>query len=466
MVELFRQKVEEHGLWKVEEHDYFTLRRFLRARTYDLERALVMFRDFVNWRAEHSVDTILTDFEFTERAAFLDAYPQGYHKLDKQGRPIYIQLIGKIDVPAIYRITDEERMFKFHVQEYERCVKVIMPICSQLAKRKIDQTFGIMDVKGVGLTKLTGDVKRMLGKFTKTDQDNYPEMLGHICIINAPAIFRMVWNLVKGMIDVRTQQKIELLGPNYMEGLLKHVDIESIPDFLGGKSKGSLLDDVGPWSDKQLMARMGIDLEALRTGATRLAGPGAGASVQQQLSQSSLPLPSPGRAPSEREGNGFVTPQTSLGNSGRFGSGDVSGPSVTEVHANGRSQTAPLPPTGLGAIAEHRSRALIERIKAIESKLPPSPDRARTQGGAGGDAVSTRSAAEGSLLNRVEVLEEALERLLVAQEELINQVQAQAQQLAAQQAAAAAQAAALQDTRGQVQRLEAAAAKQGCCTIM
>lgn len=39
-------------------------------------------------------------------------------------------------------------MIKFHIQEYERCTHVIMPICSKLAGRQIDQTFGIMDVKG------------------------------------------------------------------------------------------------------------------------------------------------------------------------------------------------------------------------------------------------------------------------------------------------------------------------------
>lgn len=65
-----------------------------------------------------------------------------------QGRPVYIQLLGKIDISTLKQITTEERMIKFHIQEYERCGKVIMPICSRLAGRQIDQTFGIMDVKG------------------------------------------------------------------------------------------------------------------------------------------------------------------------------------------------------------------------------------------------------------------------------------------------------------------------------
>lgn len=65
-----------------------------------------------------------------------------------QGRPIYIQLLGKIDISTLKQITTEERMIKFHIQEYERCGKIIMPICSKLQNRQIDQTFGIMDVKG------------------------------------------------------------------------------------------------------------------------------------------------------------------------------------------------------------------------------------------------------------------------------------------------------------------------------
>ena len=32
--------------------------------------------------------------------------------------------------------------------QYERCRRVILPICSRLADRHLDQTFGIMDVSG------------------------------------------------------------------------------------------------------------------------------------------------------------------------------------------------------------------------------------------------------------------------------------------------------------------------------
>ena len=65
-----------------------------------------------------------------------------------QGRPIYVQHLGAINYKKMQEVTTDERMIKFHVQEYERCARVIMPACSIVAGRHIDQTFAIIDVKG------------------------------------------------------------------------------------------------------------------------------------------------------------------------------------------------------------------------------------------------------------------------------------------------------------------------------
>ena len=59
------------------------------------------------------------------------------------------------------------------------------------------------------LKHLTGDIKRMLARIMAIDQNNYPEMLGHTCIINAPGVFKLVWSAIKGFIDPKTQEKIE-----------------------------------------------------------------------------------------------------------------------------------------------------------------------------------------------------------------------------------------------------------------
>ncbi len=65
-----------------------------------------------------------------------------------QGRPIYIQHLGAINIKKLNEITTDDRMLKFHVQEYERCMKYIMPACSKVSGHHVDQTFAIIDVTG------------------------------------------------------------------------------------------------------------------------------------------------------------------------------------------------------------------------------------------------------------------------------------------------------------------------------
>eukprot|EP00884_Botryococcus_braunii_P015835 jgi/Botrbrau1/2935/Bobra.0026s0010.1 len=264
----FRDKLKEEGVLKPT-HDIYLLRRFLRARQHDIERASEMFYAHLEWRKKNSVDTILSDFVFQERDAFISLYPQGYHQTDKQGRPIFIQHLGQIDMVKLNAISNEERMIKFHIQEYERCVHYIMPACSKIRGKHIDQTFAIIDVKGVGLKHFSGDVKKMLTRILSIDQNNYPEMLGHTCIINAPVVFKAIWGFIRPMLDVRTAGKIEICPTRYLPALLEWVDKENLPEYLGGTSKATLLDDVGPWQDPRLIAEIDAEWNLL-TGASNI----------------------------------------------------------------------------------------------------------------------------------------------------------------------------------------------------
>ena len=62
--------------------DRYTLRRFLRARSHNVAKALQMFKAHLEWRREFGTDD-LDKFHFHERDAFISLYPQGYHMTDK-----------------------------------------------------------------------------------------------------------------------------------------------------------------------------------------------------------------------------------------------------------------------------------------------------------------------------------------------------------------------------------------------
>ena len=124
-----------------------------------------------------------------------------------------------------------------------------LPACSEAHGKLIETSLNIMDVSGISLRMLTKESQKILKAVTGFTQDNYPEMMGNMIIINAPYIFKVIFNIVKPMLSPRTQSKIIVLGSRYMDKLLEYVDIDCIPEKIGGTSEYTIFDDVGPWSD-------------------------------------------------------------------------------------------------------------------------------------------------------------------------------------------------------------------------
>lgn len=427
-VEQFRRMLEAKNAWRREDHDYYTLLRFLRARNYEFDKAMKMWLDTLQWRQEYDVDTILDSFVFHEREQFLMAYPQGYHKTDKLGRPIYIQLLGKIDIATLKQITTEERMIKFHIQEYERCGKVIMPICSKLAGHQIDQTFGIMDVKGVGMSHLSGEVKRLMTTMTKYDQDNYPEMLGRICIINAPMVFKAIWALVKPLLNPRTLSKIQICQSNYTKDLLEWIDPENLPEWLGGKSQGTLIDDIGPWSDPEVLRKLEGQLPVVNKALKRMATASGTGEVLPTVDEVPDGYQSPKSEASFVSINSFTAPSEPLLQHAPSGGWPAQVSSRASEEGQAADSTAEMIGSGpsgamltMAAVNAHKQRNLLERLSALEELYGQQMQRlkgympanayTRLQG-----RLQPRVGAGGSVLQRLELLEEGMELLLRAQE--------------------------------------------------
>jgi len=235
---------------------------------------LYRFVECEKWRKEFGTDDLVRNFEYTEKPQVFEYYPQYYHKTDKvsfpilpdrwpcftaltlhdqDGRPVYIEKLGKIDLNAMYKITTAERMLQNLVCEYEKLADPRLPACSRKAGKLLETCCTIMDLKGVGITNVPS-VYGYVKQASAISQNYYPERLGKLYLINAPWGFNSVFNFVKSFLDPITVQKIHVLGSNYKKELLEQVPAENLPVEFGGTCQcpgGCALSDAGPWKEAE-----------------------------------------------------------------------------------------------------------------------------------------------------------------------------------------------------------------------
>lgn len=253
-IEFKKKCLEENLIPNFDYFDDYYLLKFCRARNFELEKILKMFRKFISWRSENEVDYISENFYFKEFDEVLKIYPHGYHKVDKAGHPIYYQIISKLNAEKLFKITTSERLIKYFIQTYEETMKFKFKACSKARGELIEQSCVILDIEGIGISDLFGKTRSFLNLAAKLGQDYYPCNMDKMFLINANKFFEVVYNIVKGLIDIRTRKKIELLGNKYKEKVFEYIDPDNLPTFLGGNCTcshipgGCLFADIGPWN--------------------------------------------------------------------------------------------------------------------------------------------------------------------------------------------------------------------------
>lgn len=177
--------------------------------------------------------------------------------VQQDGRPVYIEQLGKIDLKAMYKITSEERMLQNLVVEYEKVAHPRLPACSRKQNHLLETCCTIMDLKGVGLTNVSS-VYGYVQKASAISQNYYPERLGKLYLINAPWGFSGVFSVIKKFLDPVTVEKIHVLGSGYKSELLAQIPKENLPKEFGGEcvcpGDGCMLADQGPWKDDDLLS--------------------------------------------------------------------------------------------------------------------------------------------------------------------------------------------------------------------
>ncbi|KAA8542045.1 hypothetical protein F0562_023197 [Nyssa sinensis] len=216
-VRLMRAFVEKQDPSSKEEDDLM-IRRFLRARDLDVEKASAMFLKYIKWKRTFVPNGSISVSEVPNEIAQNKMFMQG---LDKKGRPITVVFAGR-HFPQKGGLDEFKRFVVFALDK----------LCSSMPTGQ-EKFVVIGDLKGWGYSN--SDIRAYLGALSIL-QDYYPERLGKLFIVHVPYIFMTVWKIVYPFIDNNTKKKIVFVENKQLKStLLEDIDESQVPDVYGGK---------------------------------------------------------------------------------------------------------------------------------------------------------------------------------------------------------------------------------------
>ncbi|CAO3609738.1 unnamed protein product [Cunninghamella blakesleeana] len=157
-----------------------------------------------------------------------------FHKFDKEGHPILIDRTGYHQSKEMgLNVTDDE-LKNFHVSCNEFLNRVLFPEATERIGRHIHKETIIFDCNNMGLWQFQMAAFSKMKQVLEHLQNYYPETLHRLFVVNAPSAFLIMWKVIKPWLDQRTLDKVHILGKDYKECLLKYIDSDALPEFLGG----------------------------------------------------------------------------------------------------------------------------------------------------------------------------------------------------------------------------------------
>ncbi|XP_035216588.1 SEC14-like protein 2 [Stegodyphus dumicola] len=206
--------------------------RFLKARDFNLNNAEHMLRKHIEWRKEQGIDNILS----YEAPEVLEKYiAHSRFGFDKDGCPARYVPLGRMDARGYYWSARPSDVNKVVIRELERDLLILEDYCNRFGK-VIGGCVYIYDMEGLSFSKATD--RTLIANFmqlSKIYQDNYPEMLKTLFVLNPPMFITIPFAIIKTCLTGTLVSKINFTTKrDWKEELLKQFDADQLPAFLGG----------------------------------------------------------------------------------------------------------------------------------------------------------------------------------------------------------------------------------------
>jgi hypothetical protein len=205
--------------------------RFLRAGKDDPVEGTRRYKATLKWRKENAINTILVephpDFELIKQH-----YPHYYHLQGHHGESVFFELPPRTNLAALRTGGVNVKKLLHHyamVTEFQ---------WQYLDRDDLARSITVIDLQGMRMTDFVGECVDYVRKCSEFTSQNYPERAGFVFVVNVPGWFKMIWNVVKPMIDEVTLKKIQILRgkEEIFQALMSKIPIQNIPPEYGGQS--------------------------------------------------------------------------------------------------------------------------------------------------------------------------------------------------------------------------------------
>lgn len=152
----------------------------------------------------------------------------------QEGYPILLEFTGRTDLANVFASLGEENFLRYVAWYHER-QEAFMRACRAADGTARHKMTVVVDLSGISMGHATSAVYGALKKRVRLEEDNYPEVVRTVSIVNAPAVFTAIWAVVSKFLDDGTRAKMSIHGTSFhkdVEG--KGVNVKSLPAELGG----------------------------------------------------------------------------------------------------------------------------------------------------------------------------------------------------------------------------------------
>jgi len=207
--------------------------RFLKARSFDLDKTRTMLSEHVAFARSHRLEEIrtkvsgMTQKDFPHVEDIVAGYPHDIHVgRAKNGAPVSFERSGRAEPTWMMEKVTEDQLKTYIL--HHLCFNSLLLDKLSEEQDKIVRLYHVIDLTGLGMKHMHQGFLMYIRSMTRLSQDNFPEQVQKIFVINTPWVFSTVFAFVKPFVDVNTQEKMKLLGIDYHSELEQHLDPELV----------------------------------------------------------------------------------------------------------------------------------------------------------------------------------------------------------------------------------------------